>query len=122
MRSSYKRLGPYIRPVDIRNKKLEVGLLLGVSVQKIFIPSIANTVGTDFKKYKIVKKCQFTYIYDTSRRGDKIGLAMLEDHEVALVSQAYTIFEIIDHDELNPEYLMMWFRRPEFDRYARFKS
>lgn len=122
MRSNYKQLRKYIRPIDIRNKKLEVDLLLGVSVQKIFIPSIANTVGTDFKKYKIVRRKQFTYIPDTSRRGDKIGLAMLEDHDIALVSQAYSVFEIIDHDKLDPEYLMMWFRRPEFDRYARYKS
>lgn len=122
MRSNYKKLGRYIRPVDIRNKDLEVDLLLGVSVKKIFIPSIANTVGTNFKNYKIVRRNQFTYIPDTSRRGDKIGLAMLNEHDIAIVSQAYTVFEIIDHTELNPEYLMMWFRRPEFDRYARFKS
>lgn len=122
MRSNYKLLGQYIQMVDIRNRQLEVKTLLGVSVKKIFIPSIANTVGTDFKKYKIVKRNQFTYIPDTSRRGDKIGLAMLSGHEIALVSQAYTVFEIINHEELNPEYLMMWFRRPEFDRYARFKS
>ncbi len=120
--SNYKKLGPYIKPVDIRNKNLEVETLLGVSVQKVFIPSIANTVGTDFRKYKIVKKKQFTYIPDTSRRGDKIGIAMLEEHDIALVSQAYSVFEITNHDELEPEYLMMWFRRPEFDRYARYKS
>jgi len=122
MQKNYKKLGPYIKPVDVRNKKFEVETLLGVSVQKVFIPSIANTVGTDFRKYKIVKKKQFTYIPDTSRRGDKIGIAMLEEHDIALVSQAYSVFEISNHDELEPEYLMMWFRRPEFDRYARFKS
>jgi type I restriction enzyme S subunit len=122
MRSSYKKLGPYIRPVDIRNYALDVDLLLGVSVQKLFIPSIANTVGTDFSKYKIVRRKQFTYIADTSRRGDKIGIAMLEQYEEALVSSAYTVFEVLDHNDLDPEYLMMWFRRPEFDRYARFKS
>jgi len=119
---SYKRLGDYIQPVNIRNKDLEVTTLLGVSVKKVFIPSIANTVGTDFKKYKKVKKHQFVYIPDTSRRGDKIGIAMLEEYEKALVSQAYTVFEVLDKTKLLPEYLMMWFRRPEFDRYARFKS
>lgn len=122
MRLNYKKLGKYIQVVDIRNRQLEVDLLLGVSVKKIFIPSIANTVGTDFKKYKIVKRSQFTYIPDTSRRGDKIGLAMLEDHDIALVSQAYTVFEIKNQEELSPEYLMMWFRRAEFNRYARYKS
>lgn len=96
--------------------------MLGVSVQKQFIPSIANTVGTDFSKYKVVKKGQFTYIPDTSRRGDKIGIALLEDYEEGLVSNVYTVFEVIDENQLMSEYLMLWFKRPEFDRYARFKS
>lgn len=122
MRLNYKKLGPYIRQIDIRNSAGKEENLLGVSTRKVFIESIANTVGTDFTKYKIVKRNQFTYVPDTSRRGDKIGIAMLESHDEALVSQAYSVFEIIDSSELDPEYLMMWFRRPEFDRYARFKS
>lgn len=122
MKSNYKKLGPFISAVDIRNKEDRQDNLLGVSTRKVFIDSVANTVGTDFRKYKIVKKHQFTYVPDTSRRGDKMGIAMLEDLEQALVSQAYTVFEVSDTDNLDPEYLMMWFRRPEFDRYARFKS
>ena len=122
MRSNYKQLGQYIRQVDVRNVDGKEEDLLGVSVQKQFIPSIANTVGTDFSKYKVVKKRQFTYIPDTSRRGDKIGIALLEDHEEGLVSNVYTVFEVIDENQLMPEYLMLWFKRPEFDRYARFKS
>jgi len=122
MQSNYKRLGDYIQEVNIRNKKLADYPLLGVSVKKKFIPSIANTVGTDFSTYKIVKKNQFTYIPDTSRRGEKIGLALLDSYDYGLVSQAYTVFKILDEGELHPEYLMMWFKRPEFDRYARVKS
>jgi len=122
MRSNYKRLGDYIKEVNIRNKENIEENLLGVSVTKEFIPSVANTNGTDWKKYKIVKYGQFCYIPDTSRRGDKIGIALLLDREKALVSQAYTVFEIIDHNLLLPEYLILWFKRPEFDRYARFMS
>lgn len=122
MKSNYKQLGQYIRQVDVRNVDGKEENLLGVSVQKQFIPSIANTVGTDFSKYKVVKKGQFTYIPDTSRRGDKIGIALLEDYEEGLVSNVYTVFEVIDENQLMPEYLMLWFKRPEFDRYARFKS
>ena len=122
MKSNYKQLGQFIRQVDVRNSEGKEENLLGVSVQKKFIPSIANTVGTDFKKYKVVKEGQFTYIPDTSRRGDKIGIALLEDYEEGLVSNVYTVFEIIDEKQLIPEYLMLWFSRPEFDRYARFKS
>ena len=122
MKSNYKKLGGFIRQVDVRNTEGKEDNLLGVSVQKVFIPSIANTVGTDFTKYKVVKKGQFTYIPDTSRRGDKIGIALLEDYEEGLVSNVYTVFEVIDEKKLIPQYLMLWFNRPEFDRYARFKS
>ena len=118
----YKRLGDYIREVNVRNRELKVTNLLGLSVEKRFIPSIANTIGTDMSSYKIVERGQFVYIADTSRRGDKIAIALLDDYDNAIISQAYTVFEIIDHDALLPEYLMMWFRRPKFDRYARFHS
>lgn len=122
MKSNYKQLGQFIEPINIRNKDLAVDTLLGVSIQKCFMPSIANTVGTDMSKYKVVRKLQFAYGPVTSRNGDKISVALLEDYDSAIVSQAYIVFQIIDHEELDPEYLMMWFRRPEFDRYARFMS
>ena len=121
MKSNYKRLGDYIRQVDVRNKDDERYDLLGVSVEKCFISSIANTVGTDWHNYKIIKKGQFFYIPDTSRRGDKIGIAHLTDREIGLVSAVYTVFEVWNK-ELVPEYLMLWFKRPEFDRYARYHS
>ena len=122
MKEGYRLLGDFIRQVDVRNTEGKEENLLGVSVQKMFIPSIANTVGTDFTKYKVVKRGQFTYIPDTSRRGDKIGIALLTDYDEGLVSNIYTVFEVKDENELLPEYLMLWFSRPEFDRYARFKS
>lgn len=122
MKEGYRLLGDFIRQVDFRNTDGKEENLLGVSVQKMFIPSIANTVGTDFTKYKVVKRGQFTYIPDTSRRGDKIGIALLTDYDEGLVSNIYTVFEVKDENELLPEYLMLWFSRPEFDRYARFKS
>lgn len=122
MKNEIHRLGDYIREVNVRNRDLSVTNLLGVSIEKRFISSIANTIGTDMSSYKIVEKGQFVYIADTSRRGDKIAIALLDKHSKAIVSQAYTIFEIIDHKLLLPEYLMMWFCRPEFDRYARFHS
>ena len=122
MKEGYRLLGDFIRQVDVRNTDGKEENLFGVSVQKMFIPSIANTIGTDFTKYKVVKRGQFTYIPDTSRRGDKIGIALLMDYDEGLVSNIYTVFEVKDENELLPEYLMLWFSRPEFDRYARFKS
>lgn len=121
-KSNYKKLGPYIQIVNERNSSLEVNTLLGVSIKKCFMPSIANTIGTDMTTYKIIRKTQFAYGPVTSRNGDKISVAFMDELDIALVSQAYTVFEVKDLEELEPEYLMMWFRRTEFDRYARFKS
>lgn len=120
--NEYKRLGDYIQEIDVRNRDLSVTTLLGVSISKEFIPSIANTIGTDMSTYKIVRKGQFAYGPVTSRNGDKVSIALHTKEEAAIISQAYTVFEIKDTNKLLPEYLMMWFRRPEFDRYARFHS
>ena len=117
-----QKLGDYIREVDVRNKDLKVTNLLGLSINKSFIPSIANLIGADLSNYKIIEKKHFVYVPVTSRNGEKLSIALLNDCENAIVSQAYTVFEIIDEEKLLPEYLMMWFKRPEFDRYARFHS
>ncbi|EMK6867398.1 restriction endonuclease subunit S, partial [Vibrio cholerae] len=121
MRSNYKKLGQFIREVSVKNKDLSVELLLGVSITKQFIPSIANTVGTDMSNYKVVEHHQFAYGPVTSRNGEKISVALLGE-EKCIVSTSYTVFEIVDTELLDPEYLMMWFRRSEFDRYARYMS
>lgn len=121
-KENYRRLGDYIREVDVRNRDLEVKELLGVSISKEFIPSIANTIGTDMSSYKVVEPLQFAYGPVTSRNGDKVSIALYTGKGKIIISQAYTVFEVKNQDELLPEYLMMWFRRPEFDRYARFKS
>ena len=121
MKSNYKKLGDYIRLVDERNKDDRVTRLLGVSIEKKFIESIANTVGTDMSVYKIVRKGQFAYGPVTSRNGDKVSIALLQEEE-CIISSSYTVFEIIDTTKLLPEYLNLWFKRPEFDRYARFHS
>lgn len=121
MKSRYRKLGEFIRQVDVRNKDLRVSRLLGVSISKSFIESIANTIGTDFSNYKVVHKGQFAYGPVTSRNGEKISVALLEEDE-CIISSSYIVFEIIDENELLPKYLMLWFSRPEFDRYARFKS
>ena len=121
-RENYKRLGDYIRLVDVRNRDLAVTNLLGVSISKTFIPSIANTIGTDMSTYKIVEPYQFAYGPVTSRNGDKITFALYKGTEKCIVSSAYVTFEVIDKEKLDPDYLMMWALRPEFDRYARFMS
>lgn len=122
MRSNYKKLGFYIRQIDVRNENNVITFLRGVSsVHKALMKSKANTIGTNMSKYKVVEQNQFAFNPNTARMGDKIPIA-LNEGETCIVSQIYPVFEIIDKNILNPEYLMMWFKRPEFDRYARFKS
>ena len=120
--NDYQRLGDYIREVNVRNKDLKVTNLQGVSISKQFIPSIANTIGTDMSTYKVVNPGQFAYGPVTSRNGDKVSIALYKGDNDAIISQAYTVFEVIDKELMSSEYLMMWFQRPEFDRYARFHS
>ncbi|MBR0249153.1 MAG: restriction endonuclease subunit S [Synergistaceae bacterium] len=121
---NYKKLGGYIRQIDLRNSDASLGedSLYGISVTKEFIVSHANLVGVTFDSYKVVAPRQFAYIPDTSRRGDKIAISLNSFGENIIVSSICSVFEIIDENQLLPEYLMLWFMRPEFDRYARFMS
>jgi len=121
MNENYRTLGDYIEIIDERNKGLAFDNLLGISIAKKFIPSIANIVGTDLSNYKIVRTGQFAYGPVTSRNGEKISIAFL-DGDDCIISSSYTVFRVIKENELAPEYLMLWFSRPEFDRYARYKS
>ena len=122
MKSNYKRIGEHIRLVDERNKGLKVKQLLGLSISKQFIPSVANTVGTNMANYKIIRKNQFACSTMQVRRDKKMPVALLQEVDEAIISQAYPIFEVRDEKELLPEYLMMWFARSEFDREACFHA
>ncbi len=118
----YKQLGKYIELVQERNKGAANANLMGVSIAKKFIPSIANIIGTDLSSYRIVHPGNFAFCPVTSRNGDKITIARYRGKEDCIISQAYLTFRVKDENELDPEYLMMWVARPEFDRYARFHS
>ena len=119
---SYKRLGDYIQLVDNRNKDLKVKNLLGINITKNFMPSVANVSGTDLSKYKIIQKGQFAYSAMQVGRDETIRLALYTDDEPAIISPAYLVIESKDENELIPEYMMMWFQRPESDRYGWFIS
>jgi type I restriction enzyme S subunit len=120
MKSNYKRIGDFIRLVDERNLGRKVTTLLGLSIDKVFIPSVANIVGADMENYKIIRKGQFACSLMQVRRDKKLPVALLTEIDEAIISQAYPVFEIVDQKELLPEYLMMWMTRSEFDRHACF--
>jgi type I restriction enzyme S subunit len=121
MKSSYKRLGEYIEPVDEFNVGNEIKQLLGISNKKHFQKSQTNTIGIDLAKYRVVRDNHFAFNRATTRNSDKISIALKQGGD-CIVSPSYRIFRSKDENKLNSEYLWMWFCRPEFDRYARFKS
>jgi type I restriction enzyme S subunit len=120
MKSNYKRLGDYIEQVDARNVERKDIPLLGVSINKYFMPSVANVIGTDLANYKIVKKYQFVCSLMQVSRDEKIPISCLMDYDTVIVSPAYMVFEITEPQKLSPVYLSMWFMRSEFDREASF--
>lgn len=118
-KTGYKRLGDYICEVDVRNRGGEVKELVGLTINKAFIPSVANTIGTDLSNYKVIRKDQFACSLMQVSRDGKMPVAMFEG-ECAIMSPAYPMFEVVDKTVLLPQYLMMWFSRNEFDREASF--
>lgn len=120
MRSNYKAIGELVERVDIRNTDGSVEILIGLSIEKCFIRSVANTIGTDLTKYKKIRKNQFAVSLMQVSRDEKIPVACLKEFDEAIMSPAYSIFQIIDENVLLPEYLDMWFKRSEFDREAAF--
>jgi type I restriction enzyme S subunit len=127
MKSNYKRLGDYIEFFDSRavnhDSNLNLESIRGISsISKSFIKTKANLVGVVSDNYKVVEKDSFAYNPNTARMGDKIPIALNQTNNPVLVSSIYPTFKILKNNELLPEFLMMWFKRPEFDRYARFMS
>ena len=119
-KAEYKRLGDYIREVNVRNRELKVTKPMGINIDKHFMPSVANVIGTDLSTYKLVSRMQFACNLMHVGRDEKIPMAMLTGDKPIIVSPAYFVFEVIESNVLLPEYLMMWFRRKEFDRNAWF--
>lgn len=118
--NEYKRLGDYIREVNVRNRDLKITKPMGINIDKHFMPSVANVIGTDLSNYKLVSKKQFACNLMHVGRDEKIPMAILGSDNPIIVSPAYFVFEVSNPDILFPEYLMMWFSRKEFDRNAWF--
>jgi len=120
MKSNYKALYELVERIDERNSDGSVTDLLGVSIDKCFIKSVANTNGTDLTKYKVIRKDDFAVSLMQVSRDSKIPVARLDEYDKAIMSPAYPIFRVKDKKVILPEYLDMWFKRPEFDREAAF--
>lgn len=122
MKSNYDILGNHIRLVDYRNKGLITTQVLGINIDKYFMPSVANVIGTDLSRYKVLSKGKFACNPMHVGRDERLPVALYSEDKPAIVSPAYFVFEIVDTSLLNEYYLMMWFRRPEFDRTCWLKT
>ena len=120
MSTNYKKLGDIVELIDERNKDGKVQNLIGVSIDKCFIKSVANTIGTDLTKYQVIRKNDFACSLMQVSRDGKIPIACLKDYNEAIMSPAYYIFRIKNTNEVLPDYLAMWFMRTEFDREASY--
>lgn len=116
MKSNFDILGNHIRLIDTRNRESITDRVLGINIDKFFMPSVANVIGTDLSKYKLITKGKFACNPMHVGRDERLPVALYDEEEPAIVSPAYFMFEVIDNSILNEDYLMMWFRRPEFDR------
>lgn len=116
----YRRIGDLVDLIDERNKDEKVKTLIGVSIDKCFIKSVANTIGTDLSKYQVIRKFDFACSLMQVSRDGKIPIACLKDYDEAIMSPAYYIFRIKNTEEILPDYMAMWFMRPEFDREASY--
>ena len=122
MESNYKKLGQFVRQVSNFNSNMLITELKGINIFKEFISSVANTLGTDLSKYKVVHKNQFAYNPMHVGRDEILPIALLLNQNPIIVSPAYIVFEIINEKDILPEYLMLWSRRKEFDRNAWFTT
>lgn len=116
MKSNYDILGNHIRLIDTRNRESITDRVLGINIDKFFMPSVANVIGTDLSKYKLITKGKFACNPMHVGRDERLPVALYDEEEPAIVSPAYFMFEVVDNSILNEDYLMMWFRRQEFDR------
>ena len=119
-----EEIGNFLEEVDYRNtdEELDLNAVRGISIQKSFIQTKADMEGVSLRPYKIISPQEFAYVTVTSRNGNKISIAMNSSEEQFLVSSSYVAFRVKDGSAIEPEYLYLQFKRPEFDRYARFNS
>ena len=120
MKSNYKAIGELVERVDERNRDASITTLIGVSIDKKFIPSVANVIGTDLTNYKVIRKFDFAVSLMQVSRDEKIPVACQKEYEAAIMSPAYPIFRVKDTEIILPEYMEMWLMRSEFDREASF--
>lgn len=117
-------IGKYIELVETTNADLHYNAddVMGVSIEKKFIPTKADMTGVDLKPYYVVRPNEFAYVTVTSRNGEKISIALNDSDDTYICSSSYMVFKSKDVEKLCPQYLMMYFTRSEFNRYARFCS
>lgn len=122
MKAEYRKLGEIIELIDERNKSLVTSEVLGISIDKEFMPSVANTIGTDLSKYKLIKKNTFACNPMHVGRDERLPVALYKGEEPVIVSPAYFMFKVKNKNQVLPDFLMLLFRREDFDRNCWFRT
>lgn len=119
-----ERIGKYIELTDTTNVDLQYGIndVRGISIEKKLIETKADMEGINLSPYLLIQPNEFSYVTVTSRNGGKISIALNDSNKTYICSSSYVVFKSKDMQELLPQYLMLFFSRAEFDRYARFHS
>ena len=119
-----EKIGKYIELSESTNENLGYGIdsVRGISIEKKFIETKANMEGVSLKPYLLIRPNEFAYVTVTSRNGGKISLALNDSEDTYICSSSYVVFKSKDIEKMLPQYLMLFFTRTEFDRYARFNS
>lgn len=119
-----ERIGKYIEPTDTTNVDLQYGIndVRGISIEKKLIETKADMEGINLSPYLLIQPNEFSYVTVTSRNGGKISIALNDSNKTYICSSSYVVFKSKDMEELLPQYLMLFFSRAGFDRYARFHS
>lgn len=115
-----EKIGNYIYRKNERNKLNEIDIVFGLSTKKEFrIPQ--NRVNKDnLQNYKIVNSDDIVYV-PTTDTWKVLAVAINDKGFPFVVSPIYEVFSV-DKNKILPKYLMLWFTRDEFDRYARYNS
>lgn len=113
-------IGPYLKREDIRNGKNGSKNVMGVSTTKEFREPTSKVNKDELSNYKIVKPRQISFVQTT--HNEKVFCNAFNDTDKDIVVTSVNEVFSVDEEIVLPEYLVMFFNRPEFDRYARFHS
>lgn len=113
-------IGKYIERKNDRNSDNLCSKVMGLSTKKQFREAQSRVNRNELRTYKLVAPYEIAFV-PTTDTWKVLAFSVNNLEETIVVSPIYEVFKT-DSSTLLPEYLAMWLKREEFDRYARFHS